>query len=133
GRRRARQAAPAGAPRRAGRARPAAATERRARSRARSSGEAPVRELREQPPSHSAFLPRPLRRICCAARRGTLTVRAPARPLDAYMTSVSAAPRAGFGQTQRRDRWWTKPLFVFLGLSAFVVYSTWAAFQGDHY
>lgn len=49
------------------------------------------------------------------------------------MTSVIAAPRAGLGQTQRRDRWWTKPLFVFLGLSAFVVYSTWAAFQGDHY
>ena len=24
-------------------------------------------------------------------------------------------------------------MFVFLGLSAFVVYSTWAAFQGDHY
>jgi hypothetical protein len=49
------------------------------------------------------------------------------------MSSVQTAQRAGFGVTTRRDRWWAKPLFVFLGLSAFVVYSTWAAFQGDHY
>ncbi len=41
--------------------------------------------------------------------------------------------RRGFGATSRPDAWWVKPLFVFLGLAAFVVYSTWAAFQGDHY
>jgi hypothetical protein len=39
----------------------------------------------------------------------------------------------GFGQTARRDAWWVQPLLTFLGLSAFVVYSTWAAFQGSHY
>jgi hypothetical protein len=39
----------------------------------------------------------------------------------------------GFGETSRRDAWWVQPLAVFLGLSAFVVYSTWAAFQGEHY
>src|ERR1700759_2551272 len=33
----------------------------------------------------------------------------------------------------RRDAWWTQPLLVFLGLSAFIVYSTWAAFQGRNY
>jgi len=33
----------------------------------------------------------------------------------------------------RRDIWWVQPLFIFLGLSAFVVYSTWAAFQGKNY
>lgn len=38
-----------------------------------------------------------------------------------------------FGETSRRDRWWLAPLLVFLGLSTFVVYSTWAAFQGEHY
>jgi hypothetical protein len=38
-----------------------------------------------------------------------------------------------FGATSRRDGWWVAPLLTFLGLSAFVVYSTWAAFQGDHY
>src|SRR5262245_61825785 len=41
--------------------------------------------------------------------------------------------RRGFGETARRDLWWSQPLVVFLGLSAFVVYSTWAAFQGNHY
>ena len=41
--------------------------------------------------------------------------------------------RSGFGQTQRADNWWVQPLFVFLGLSAFIVYSTWAALQGRHY
>ena len=45
---------------------------------------------------------------------------------------VRVVPR-GFGVTSRRDFWWVQPLLVFLGFSAFIVYSTWAAFQGDHY
>ena len=44
-----------------------------------------------------------------------------------------AAVRQGFGATARRDAWWAAPLAIFVGLSAFVVYATWAAFQGDHY
>lgn len=39
----------------------------------------------------------------------------------------------GLGETSRTDRWWLQPLLVFLGLSAFIVYSTWAALQGEHY
>ncbi len=35
-----------------------------------------------------------------------------------------------FGATSRPDSWWLQPLAVFLGFSAFIVYSTWAAFQG---
>ena len=31
-----------------------------------------------------------------------------------------------------RDAWWIPPLIVFLGLSTFLVYATWAAFQGDN-
>jgi len=47
---------------------------------------------------------------------------------------ASPLPRArSFGETSRRDLWWLTPLGVFLGLSAFLVYSTWAAFQGEHY
>jgi hypothetical protein len=42
------------------------------------------------------------------------------------------SPRS-FGQTSRRDNWWLQPLLVFVGLGSFVVYSTWAAFQGEHY
>jgi hypothetical protein len=38
-----------------------------------------------------------------------------------------------FGETGRRDVWWVQPLVVFLGLSTFLVYATWAAFQGEHY
>jgi hypothetical protein len=38
-----------------------------------------------------------------------------------------------FGKTMRRDTWWLQPLFVFMGLSTFIIYSTWAAFQGQHY
>jgi len=33
----------------------------------------------------------------------------------------------------RADVWWLQPLLVFLGLSTFIVYSTWAAFQGKNY
>ena len=41
--------------------------------------------------------------------------------------------RRRFGQTLRRDRWWQTPLLVFLGFSTFIVYVTWAAFQGKNY
>jgi hypothetical protein len=38
-----------------------------------------------------------------------------------------------FGSTARPDTWWVQPLVVFLGFSAFIVYSTWAAFQGEYF
>jgi hypothetical protein len=38
-----------------------------------------------------------------------------------------------FGYTSRIDTWWVTPLLTFIALSAFVVYATWAAFQGKHY
>ena len=38
-----------------------------------------------------------------------------------------------FGYTNRKDAWWIKPLLTFIGLSAFVIYVTWAALQGKHY
>jgi len=49
------------------------------------------------------------------------------------MADVSVLKQRAFGETMRRDAWWAQPLAVFLGLSAFIVYSTWAAFQGEHY
>src|SRR4051812_11399289 len=49
---------------------------------------------------------------------------------DAATSTI--APRK-FGQTMRPDTWWAQPLLVFLGLGGFIVYSTWAAFQGNHY
>jgi hypothetical protein len=53
-----------------------------------------------------------------------------------------AAPRSGidvplrrlsFGESRRRDLWWVKTLIVFLALSGFVAYSTWAALQNAYY
>ena len=41
--------------------------------------------------------------------------------------------RRRFGESMRRDRWWVQPAIVFVILTSFIVYSTWAAFQGDHY
>ena len=50
------------------------------------------------------------------------------------MTSINpSVSRRGVGVTSRRDAWWVKPLLVFLGFSAFIIYSTWAAFQGREY
>ncbi len=47
--------------------------------------------------------------------------------------AVGAVRPAELGMTERRDAWWVQPLVVFLALTAFVVYATWAAFQSNHY
>src|SRR5690348_3259461 len=51
--------------------------------------------------------------------------------------AVEMAPvhlvRRRFGETGRVDTWWVQPLLVFLGLTTFLIYATWAAFQGEHY
>ncbi len=49
------------------------------------------------------------------------------------MSFTETLQQRDFGQTTRRDVWWLQPIAVFLGFSAFIVYSTWAAFQGNHY
>jgi hypothetical protein len=49
------------------------------------------------------------------------------------MEKLVTLPRRGLGETSRRDAWWLQPLVVFLGFSTFIVYSTWAAFQGKNY
>lgn len=48
-------------------------------------------------------------------------------------TLASPVAGRGFGATSRTDAWWRTPLLIFLGLGAFIVYSTWAAFQNAHY
>lgn len=54
-------------------------------------------------------------------------------PLPEGEGRVRALERPSFGRTMRPDLWWVQPLLVFLGLSAFLIYSTWAAFQGRNY
>jgi hypothetical protein len=45
-------------------------------------------------------------------------------------STITLPKQRGFGETTRTDAWWLYPLAVFLGFSAFIVYSTWAALQG---
>lgn len=41
--------------------------------------------------------------------------------------------QARFGETMRKDIWWAQPVAVFTGLTLFIAYAMWAAFQGAHY
>ena len=47
--------------------------------------------------------------------------------------NISLPQVRGFLETKRRDRWWIQPLVVLAGFLTFVIYSTWAAFQGANY
>ena len=38
-----------------------------------------------------------------------------------------------FLETTRIDNWWVGPFLTSIGLLAFILYSTWAAFQNEHY
>jgi hypothetical protein len=49
------------------------------------------------------------------------------------MADAHVLARRGFGETERRDTWWTTPAVVFIVFLAFIVYSTWAALQNAHY
>mgnify|MGYP006979348729 CR=1 FL=1 len=40
---------------------------------------------------------------------------------------------AGLFQTKRSDFWWIEPLLTGLGFLSFVIYTTWAMFQGNYY
>lgn len=48
-------------------------------------------------------------------------------------TRGSALKPKGFGKTSRKDSWWAQPAVTFVILSSFLVYATWAAFQGKNY
>ena len=42
-------------------------------------------------------------------------------------------PNRSFLETTRIDNWWVGPLLTSIGLLTFIFYSTWAAFQNEHY
>ena len=49
-------------------------------------------------------------------------------------TGVTSPGRAQVREKSlREDNWWVSPLLIFLGFTAFIVYSSWRAFSGDHY
>ncbi len=55
----------------------------------------------------------------------------PAVPIPVHIGGVRGGPPRS--QVLRRDLWWLQPLVVGLGLLAFVVYGTWAAFRNGNY
>ncbi|MEV4431752.1 hypothetical protein [Streptomyces sp. NPDC049555] len=59
---------------------------------------------------------------------------APAAAAVPAARGVHHASRAAIAARHlRRDRWWLTPAATAAGLLAFVAYSTWRAFAGDHY
>ena len=48
-------------------------------------------------------------------------------------STLSGGYRTGLGATLRTDKWWVEPLWTGVGFLLFVLYSTWAALQGNHY
>ena len=49
------------------------------------------------------------------------------------VSSSSLPAQRQFGETTRKDAWWGPSLAVFLGFSAFIIYSTWAGYSNADY
>lgn len=49
------------------------------------------------------------------------------------MTQMSTLTTEPSFSTQRRDAWWVGPVLTLLGLSAFLIYGTWAAWQDGNF
>ena len=60
---------------------------------------------------------------------------APVAPSPSPKPEIKPGARAAIAaRTLRQDRWWLSPLISFSVLSAFIIYSTWAAFvNGDYF
>lgn len=48
-------------------------------------------------------------------------------------SSTNAIHRDGFTKTLRKDNWWLYPITVLFGLTVFLVYGFWSAWQADFY
>src|SRR5262245_23478163 len=68
-----------------------------------------------------------------ANRGGKWTMAPPPSPVSAPGIPAAFRWPRGFRETSRRDAWWAQPLTVFVVLSSFIVYSTWAALQNRDY
>ena len=53
--------------------------------------------------------------------------------MSAPQTPAAGGHVDGFAATARTDAWWAGPAVTFAVFATFVVYTTWAAFQGEHY
>ena len=50
-----------------------------------------------------------------------------------HLPVVPGGHPTGFGGTVRTDRWWAGPALTFVVFTTFVVYTTWALLQAEHY
>ncbi len=50
-----------------------------------------------------------------------------------HLPVIPGGHAEGFGATARTDNWWVGPAFTFFVFTTFVVYTTWALFQAEHY
>jgi len=48
-------------------------------------------------------------------------------------SSASGLRANGMGVTARTDRWWLYPATIVFGLTCFMIYGLWSAWQGDYY
>jgi hypothetical protein len=59
-----------------------------------------------------------------------LTIVLSEREGDFMASATTLEQPKQFGHTARKDAWWLAPASVFVGLSIFIIYSTWAGLQG---
>src|SRR6266851_1725337 len=52
---------------------------------------------------------------------------------ESMATAEASLAQRRFAATTRRDAWWIQPLAVIAGFGSFILYTTWASFQGQHY
>jgi hypothetical protein len=48
-------------------------------------------------------------------------------------TASNKGQASGFAKTLRKDNWWIYPGTVLFGLTGFLIYGTWSAWQADYY
>ena len=47
-------------------------------------------------------------------------------------STLTGGHKQGLNSTMRKDAWWIGPLLTLAILLGFIIYATWAAFQGNH-
>jgi hypothetical protein len=54
-------------------------------------------------------------------------------PQETMAAPTEQRDEGGIFGTQREDLWWVPPTIIAIGFTAFIVYSTWAAWVGEHF
>jgi hypothetical protein len=90
-------------------------------------------QFRPNSPGASGSADRPTPAHADAIRYGVRPGVLPKESAKMSQADLRLPQMRPLGGTSRSDTWWLQPIAVFSGLLAFIVYSTWAAFQGVHF